>query len=210
MTVLLLGYKFITDIFVVFENTGVFMLVLNRSLGTNVKITLTVLVPILVLFAVSMWPVFPLDETDANPTDSIEFLMLVWSLLLMTFTGGSLLRQAGNEYDLEEFMSVDWTQARAPSITAQHDFASKLWLTLMFLAFIILAVGKPPRDSNLATLPFNPAMKFTPNLPADIESSYGSTPAEYSDRSDVRHLRVSRCRGHHAVALGIRAKCDAV
>ena len=85
----------IATTFLVFEKTGVYVHVIMLMLGTDVALTLSVIIPYLIAFSCAMWSVFPIEEYYVNSQDPFEILMFTWSLLMMTFNGGTSVRLAG-------------------------------------------------------------------------------------------------------------------
>ena len=109
-------------------------------LGTDVTLTLTVLVPYLVAFSCAMWSVFPVEEYYANPQDPFEILMFTWSLLMMTFNGGTTVRLAGEALDMPEVISTDWRIRDNPETAVRMTVCSRLMLMVLFFFFLLLSV----------------------------------------------------------------------
>jgi hypothetical protein len=54
---------------------------------------MTVLIPYLIAFTFAIWPIYPTDDVYADPQGAWEIGQMIWTLLMMTFTGGTFLRQ---------------------------------------------------------------------------------------------------------------------
>lgn len=112
------GTIMIADLFVTSRKTGVYVIVVQQMLTADVLMVLLVLAPFLLTFALAMWPILPTYRLHVRE-DFSNFLSMVWSMLIMIFTGNSALRMGDVHTDMDELMypeflllSQDWNLQR--------------------------------------------------------------------------------------------------
>mmetsp|Transcript_15633 Transcript_15633/g.33109 ORF Transcript_15633/g.33109 Transcript_15633/m.33109 type:complete len:464 (+) Transcript_15633:201-1592(+) len=104
IAILFSGVILIADVFVTYESTGRYVIVVNQMLQNDVLKVLIILAPFLFTFSSAMWPVLPTDRIYAND-DVFGFLSVLWSMTIMVFTGDSHLELVGDTTDLSTLTS---------------------------------------------------------------------------------------------------------
>eukprot|EP00326_Haptolina_ericina_P000945 CAMPEP_0181216254 /NCGR_PEP_ID=MMETSP1096-20121128/26481_1 /TAXON_ID=156174 ORGANISM="Chrysochromulina ericina, Strain CCMP281" /NCGR_SAMPLE_ID=MMETSP1096 /ASSEMBLY_ACC=CAM_ASM_000453 /LENGTH=673 /DNA_ID=CAMNT_0023308229 /DNA_START=18 /DNA_END=2040 /DNA_ORIENTATION=- len=128
----------IQEFFVIWQQTGVYILVVNQMLGSDVLLVLAVLIPYLFAFSCAMWPVFPTYKLFAHDSP-FAFISLVWSLLMMIFTGGTTIRLGPQVADMADLTTPDLNLIYHEWGLAQKMFGDMLFVGLYF-GFVILSV----------------------------------------------------------------------
>lgn len=109
---------FIMDFFIAYERTGVYILIVIEMLSKDVTLTLAVLIPFLLAFSLAIWPLMvSTDVMYTHPQDAWEVGQIIWSLLMMTFTGATFARRGGVSTDLLDGVTLDFLIKDSPDET---------------------------------------------------------------------------------------------
>lgn len=103
------GIIIISDVFVTYQRTGVYVIVVHKMFSKDVLIMVLILIPFLFTFSLAMWPVLPTSRVYAVD-DIYAYLSILWSMLFMTFSGGNTnLLLAGEITDLVTLTTPDFS-----------------------------------------------------------------------------------------------------
>ena len=135
---------FIGDLLITAESTGIYLLVVYEMLVNDVAMVLLPYTCFLLNFSTAMWPVLPVEQLYAT-NDAWGFVSVVYSMLMMTFTGSTSVRLGVVDDDLitlttPDFSLLKFKEGESPDYNIARQLLPQVVVVGLFLYFTILSI----------------------------------------------------------------------
>jgi len=134
----------IGDLLITSQKTGIYVLVVYQMLADDVAMVLLPYTCFLLNFSTALWPVLPIENAVAT-NDVWGFVSVVWSMLLMTFTGSTSVRLGTVDTDLITLTTPDFSLLRfmdgtSPDMNIARQLLPQFIVVGLFLYFVVLSI----------------------------------------------------------------------